>query len=109
MKMCSIVGDGAEDCMKKINNGDAKFGVFDGGNIRKASNTYNLKPIRIEITGTSTDRYFSVGVVKKDNCPRNINDLKGKRTCHSGYGRAAGWTIPITYLVDSKIIPVVTS
>ncbi|BBN11809.1 hypothetical protein MPTK1_5g14940 [Marchantia polymorpha subsp. ruderalis] len=108
-KYSCIVGDGAEDCMKKINNGDAKFGVFDGGNIRKASNTYNLKPIRIEITGTSTDRYFSVGVVKKDNCPRNINDLKGKRTCHSGYGRAAGWTIPITYLVDSKIIPVVTS
>lgn len=95
--------------MKKISAGEAKIGVFDGGNIRKASSKYQLKPVRLEITGTSTDKYYSVGIVKSRNCPRNLGSLRGKRSCHSGYGRSAGWTIPLTFLVNNNIMPVITS
>ncbi|BBN11807.1 hypothetical protein MPTK1_5g14910 [Marchantia polymorpha subsp. ruderalis] len=108
-KYSCVVGEGPEDCMKKISAGEAKIGVFDGGNIRKASSKYQLKPVRLEITGTSTDKYYSVGIVKSRNCPRNLGSLRGKRSCHSGYGRSAGWTIPLTFLVNNNIMPVITS
>lgn len=29
---------------------------------------------------------------------RHLSDLKGKKTCHSGYGTEAGWQIPIGIL-----------
>ena len=40
-------------------------------------------------------RFLSVAVVRND---ANINypaDLRGKVSCHTGYGRTAGWYMPI--------------
>ncbi len=30
--------------------------------------------------------------------------MQGKKSCHTGMGKTAGWVMPISYLVDSKQI-----
>ena len=35
--------------------------------------------------------------------------MKGKRSCHTGYGKSAGWKTPITKLVANDLMEVVVS
>ena len=42
--------------------------------------------------------------MKKANTGFNIKTLKGKKSCHTGIRRNAGWNIPIGYLLRSKIM-----
>lgn len=104
----SIVGDGDEDCMKKVQSGEAKFVVLDGGEIWEANQTYNLYPIRTEQSALE-GRYYGVGIVKKGNCPSSLSALKGRKSCHTGYGRSSGWVLPVTYLIKNNIMPLVTT
>ncbi len=33
---------------------------------------------------------------------------QGTRSCHTGYRRTAGWTLPVGYLVSRNIMPVIS-
>lgn len=41
--------------------------------------------------------YLAVAVVKKGT-DFQLNQLQGKKSCHTGLGRSAGWVIPIGLL-----------
>ena len=30
--------------------------------------------------------------------------MQGKRSCHTGYRKTAGWNLPIGYLVKTKVV-----
>ena len=99
----------AEGCMEQVKSGNADLTKFGPSDIFIASRDYGLEPIVSEYYGGDAgNSYYSVAVVKKELCDANpgltMQDLKGKRSCHTGYRRTAGWTMPVGFLTDTAVI-----
>lgn len=47
--------------------------------------------------------YYAVAVVKKGS-NFGIRELAGKKSCHTGLGKSAGWNIPIGTLLAMDLI-----
>ncbi|XP_001364584.2 lactotransferrin [Monodelphis domestica] len=86
------------DCIKAIAENEADAQTVDGGLIYEGGLVpYNLKPIVAEDYGTESSplsQYFAVAVVKKGT-GFQFRDLQGKKSCHTGLGRSAGWIMPV--------------
>nr|AJA37268.1 transferrin [Plecturocebus moloch] len=86
------------DCIKGIAANEADAVTLDGGLVYEAALApNNLKPVVAEFYGSKEDPqtfYYAVAVVKKDS-GFQLNELRGKKSCHTGPGRSAGWNIPI--------------
>lgn len=89
------------DCIKAISGGEADAVTLDAGWVYDAGLTpNNLKPVAAEIYGSPENPqtfYYAVAVVKKGT-NFQFNQLQGKKSCHTGLGRSAGWNIPIGLL-----------
>lgn len=89
------------DCIKAISGGEADAMTLDGGWVYDAGLTpNNLKPVAAEFYGSlehPQTHYLAVAVVKKGT-DFQLNQLQGKKSCHTGLGRSAGWVIPIGLL-----------
>nr|ASO45446.1 transferrin [Oplegnathus fasciatus] len=95
------------DCIIAIKAGEADAITLDGGDIYTAGlNNYDLQPIIAEDYGTTSETcYYAVAVVKKTTDNRfGIRDLAGKKSCHTGLGKSAGWNIPIGTLLSMGLI-----
>ncbi|KAM4551839.1 transferrin-a [Odontesthes bonariensis] len=93
------------DCIIAIKAGEADAITVDGGDIYTAGlNNYDLQPVIAEDYGPSSETcYYAVAVVKKGS-GFGIRELGGKKSCHTGLGKSAGWNIPIGTLVSMDII-----
>ncbi|GAA6234478.1 serotransferrin-like [Lates japonicus] len=98
--------DNTIDCIIAIKAGEADAITLDGGDIYTAGlNNYDLHPIIAEDYGPSSETcYYAVAVAKKGT-QFGFQDLRGKKSCHTGLGKSAGWNIPIGTLVSMNIIP----
>ncbi|GAB1294592.1 Serotransferrin [Apodemus speciosus] len=89
------------DCIKAISASEADAMTLDGGWVYDAGLTpNNLKPVAAEFYGSlehPQTYYLAVAVVKKGT-DFQLNQLEGKKSCHTGLGRSAGWVIPIGLL-----------
>uniref|UniRef100_A0A146M2V3 Melanotransferrin n=1 Tax=Lygus hesperus TaxID=30085 RepID=A0A146M2V3_LYGHE len=88
-------------CMQAIRNGDADVSVFDAGDVYTAGLNYNLIPIMAEIYNLNGPEYYVVAIAKEEDPDTEITYLKGKNTCHGGINTAAGWVIPLAYLISN--------
>ncbi|XP_033343987.1 transferrin [Bombus vosnesenskii] len=97
-----------DDCLKAIKIGNAELLVVEGGWASHAIKDFNAIPIIAESYGPgSTDlgERAAVAVIKKSSSINKIDDLKGKKSCHSGYkGDFAGWAAPSHVLKHKKFI-----
>jgi len=89
----------AEACIMAIKAGEADAITLDGGEVYTAGqHPYNLVPIISERYGPDSC-YYAVAVVRKDT-GFSIDQLKGKKSCHTGIGKTAGWNMPIGTLLN---------
>lgn len=100
------------DCFKKIFEDQADLMTADAGDIYTAGKYYNLVPISSEVysdaaSGTAAHSgFYAVAVVKRGS-DMTIDKLKGSNSCHGGVGTSAGWNVPISTLIEKKLLEIV--
>ncbi|XP_015610061.1 transferrin [Cephus cinctus] len=95
-------------CLTAVRDNGADLVVLDGGSVIEAIQQYNLQPIISETYGNGTTEFgerAAIAVIKKGSNINNLADLRGKRSCHSGYkGDFAGWSAPVYTLKKYNLI-----
>ncbi|XP_053565774.1 serotransferrin-B [Bombina bombina] len=96
----------AEECIHQVLKGDADAVTLDGGYLYTAGKcglipvlgeyyeTDDLSPCKTK-GAKKQGVYYSVAIVKRSNKNISWKTLKGKKSCHTGVGRTAGWNIPV--------------
>ncbi|XP_069753360.1 melanotransferrin isoform X2 [Narcine bancroftii] len=96
-----VTGISVMDCAKKIASKEADIMSLDAGDLYQATKEHELKPVVAEKNDQVGTSYYVVAVVRKSDNSISINNLKMKKSCQSGYGTAAGWQVPIGYLINT--------
>uniref|UniRef100_UPI00358F30EA serotransferrin-B-like n=1 Tax=Myxine glutinosa TaxID=7769 RepID=UPI00358F30EA len=109
-KLLCVSATSIEGCIWKIKIREADAMTLDGGYVYAAGKC-GLVPVMSEYynndrtcknqKANTPGSYRAVAVVKKSNPRLNLKNLAGKKTCHTGVNRTAGWTIPVGRLVSS--------
>ncbi|XP_033342744.2 transferrin 1 [Megalopta genalis] len=105
---CSKMGTDQNSCLNALKEGKTDLVVVDGGSVLQAMRESHGSPIVAESYGSGSSKLgerAAVAVVKKSSSINGLADLRGKRSCHSGFkGNFAGWTVPIHVLKDKGLI-----
>ncbi len=90
------------ECMQQIRRGDADVVVLDAGDVYRAGWAYDLIPIMAEVYNLDTPHYYAVAVAKQRDNSSELIYLKRRNTCHTGVGHAAGWVVPLAWLIANE-------
>ncbi|XP_045153737.1 inhibitor of carbonic anhydrase-like [Echinops telfairi] len=92
------------ECIQAIKNNKADAVNLNAGWVFDAAlDPYNLKPVVAEFFGSKDSphtHYYAVAVVQKGS-GFQLNELLGRKSCHTGLGRSAGWNVPINLLLPA--------
>uniref|UniRef100_A0A0K2UG72 Melanotransferrinlike [Bombus impatiens] n=1 Tax=Lepeophtheirus salmonis TaxID=72036 RepID=A0A0K2UG72_LEPSM len=90
------------ECTRMIAANEADIAVMEAGDIYRAGWSYGLIPIMAEIYNLPEPYYYAVAVVKQRDNSSELIYLKNRNTCHTGVGHAAGWVIPLSWLLGNE-------
>ncbi|XP_061490541.1 melanotransferrin-like, partial [Rhineura floridana] len=102
-----VSAESPEQCMKGIQKRDIDVVSLAGEDIYMAGETYGLAPAAGEhyADKDTASTYYAVAVVRRAVADAfTIYELKGKKSCHTGYGRMAGWNLPVGFLLRKGLM-----
>jgi melanoma-associated antigen p97 len=97
----------AAACVTALQNRQVDYYVVSPGVL------YDAIPLGVRVIGyeeypVGAAAYYAVAIVRKEDCDKNpaltIADYRGKASCHTGYGRTAGWNMPIGHYVSTGVM-----
>ncbi|MBO1764682.1 PhnD/SsuA/transferrin family substrate-binding protein, partial [Escherichia coli] len=94
----------SKDCLAMVATDEAHITTADGGDVYRAHVEYSLVPVVSERYGLQDASYFAVAVVRADSGITSLSQLRGKKSCHTGIGRTAGWKIPVVTLMKAGLL-----
>ncbi|XP_078082951.1 saxiphilin-like isoform X2 [Mustelus asterias] len=100
-KLSCIKAHNIKDCIKKIRGNKADAISLDAGDVYTAAKFYDLTVVAKEMYQDGGCLY-SVAVVRNESL--DIRQLRGKRSCHNGARRTAGWNIPLGFLLSRNYL-----
>lgn len=92
------------DCLATVASGNAHITTADGGDVFRGHVEYGLTPVVSERYGLLDASYFAVAVVRANSGITSLSQLKGKKSCHTGIGKTAGWKIPVVTLQKAGLL-----
>lgn len=98
-----VAGRDRMECLEKVNARQADFVAVDPEDMYVAYHMANqdfsiFTEFRTREEPKAEFRYEGIILVRKSDNFRSLADLRGKKSCHTGYGRNVGYKIPITKL-----------
>lgn len=101
------------ECLEKVEKRKADFVAVDPEDMYVAFQMKNedfavFSEIRTTDEPDAEFRYEGIMLIRKNSTIKSLNDLRGKKSCHTGYGRNVGYKIPITKLRAHGIIEIST-
>uniref|UniRef100_A0A4W3H5B8 Saxiphilin n=1 Tax=Callorhinchus milii TaxID=7868 RepID=A0A4W3H5B8_CALMI len=102
IKLSCIKAYNTKDCIKKIRANKADAISLDAGDVYTATKLYDLTVVAKELYQEGGCLY-SVAIVRDESL--DIRRLRGKRSCHNGARRTAGWNIPLGFLLSRNYLP----
>ncbi|XP_055977789.1 melanotransferrin [Sorex fumeus] len=102
-----VSAESPRHCMQQIQDGQADAVTLSGGDVYTAGKTYGLVPAAGEryAPEDSSSSYFAVAVVRRNSSDAfSLDELRGRRSCHSGFGSLAGWAVPVGALTHKGFL-----
>ncbi|CAG9801353.1 unnamed protein product [Chironomus riparius] len=106
-----VAGRDRVDCLDIVERRGADFMAVDPEDLYLAFKKKNedfavFSDIRTKEEIEAEFRYEGIILIKKNSGINSLSDLRGKKSCHTGYGRNVGYKIPITKLKRHEIFKV---
>lgn len=106
-----VAGRDRVDCLDIVERREADFMAVDPEDLyiafKKKDDDFSVfSDIRTLEEEQAEFRYEGILLVKKNSGINSLSDLKGKKSCHTGYGRNVGYKIPITKLKKHGVFKV---
>ncbi|XP_048486499.1 melanotransferrin isoform X2 [Plutella xylostella] len=94
-------GHSARHCARAIADGASDFALLDPADMLHAAAAHRLAPFMQEVYSSGDNWYYAVAVAKEQDPDTDVTYLRGKRSCHTGIGHAAGWLYPLAYMISN--------
>lgn len=106
-----VAGRDRVDCLDIVERREADFMAVDPEDLylalKKKNEDYSVfSDIRTVVEEKAEFRYEGIILVKKNSGINSLADLRGKKSCHTGFGRNVGYKIPITKLKKANVFKV---
>nr|XP_045581197.1 transferrin-like isoform X2 [Procambarus clarkii] len=95
-------------CYPDIYFGNADVISLDGGDVHQVTQDFGFERVLSEVYDTGavspTSSYYAVAVVRADSNITAFSQLQGRKSCHTGIGKTAGWKLPLATLLHLGLI-----